>query len=109
MDLNIVILVGSLAAPVVLRTFESGASRLELSVAVRSDVPGRRVDIVPVVKWNPEDDLLDGWLVPGRRVWVVGSIRRPSKGTSGDGDRRRIQILAGNITRRRPDDELLAG
>ncbi len=77
MDLNLVVLAGRIAAEPELKTFESGSSLLRLLVTVRSEEPKRRVDVVPVVWWDPDLDgtLFDG-PVRGRRVWIVGSIQR---------------------------------
>ena len=57
-NLNLVIIGGQLAAPPELRTAESGSRLVRYLVTVRSDEPTRRVDVLPVTKWDPDPDLL---------------------------------------------------
>ena len=54
MDLNVVVLAGRLAAQPEVRTFESGATLMRLLVTVRSAEPRTRLDVIPVVQWNPD-------------------------------------------------------
>ena len=59
MDLNLVVLCGRVAVEPELKTFDSGSRLIRLLVTVRSDVPRRRVDVVPVTMWDPPDELVD--------------------------------------------------
>ena len=97
MDLNLIVLAGRIAAEPEIRTFESGASLMRLLVTVRSDEPRRRLDVIPVVQWNPESgDLPDGPL-RGRPVWIAGAVQRRFWSV-GDGRESRIEIVAHEIT-----------
>lgn len=96
MDMNLVVVAGKLAAPVELREFESGSRLLRALITVRSTSPRRRVDVLPVVLWDPEDghDLLE--CPVGKRVLVVGSVQR--RFWSGDeGRQSRLELIAHHI------------
>jgi single-stranded DNA-binding protein len=93
MNMNLVVLAGKLAAPPELREFESGSRLLRSLVTVRSEAPRRRVDVLPVTLWDPEDGhkLIDAPV--GKGVWIVGSIqRRFWNGV--EGRRSRLEIVA---------------
>lgn len=98
-DLNIVILCGRLAAPPEFQTFETGNRRVRLLITVRRDLPTRRIDVVPVVLWNPPVDLLEDPLEVGDRVWITGSVERRFW-DGPDGPRSRLQVVACAVTRR---------
>lgn len=96
MDLNLVVLAGRLAAPPEIRQFESGARLSRYLVTVRSDVPARRVDVIPVTLWDPPDSLVDAEPGPGHRLWVAGTIqRRFWAGT--EGRRSRLELVADQV------------
>ena len=102
MDLNLVVLAGRIAAEPEIRTFESGATLMRLLVTVRSEEPRRRLDVIPVVQWDPDlDDVPDGPL-RGRSVWVAGAVQRRFWSV-GDGRESRIEIVAHEITLRDED------
>jgi single-stranded DNA-binding protein len=96
MDLNLVVVSGRLAAPPELRQFESGARLARYLVTVRSEEPTRRVDVLPVTMWDPDDALLNAEPMPGSRVWVVGSLQR--RFWSGEeGRRSRLELIADQV------------
>jgi single-stranded DNA-binding protein len=97
MDLNLVVLAGRIAAEPEIRTFDSGATLMRLLVTVRSDQPRRRLDVIPVVQWNPDPDDLPGGSVRGRAVWIAGAVQRRFWSV-GDGRTSRIEIVAHEIT-----------
>ena len=100
MDMNLVVIAGRLAAEPELRTFDSGATLLRVLVTVRSEEPRRRIDVIPVVMWNPDLDnkLLDG-NVRGKALWVAGSVQR--RFWSADDNRQsRIEVVAHEMTLR---------
>lgn len=108
MDLNLVVLAGRLAAPPEFRRFESGARLVRYLVTVRSDEPRRRVDVVPVTQWNPDEAALAAPADPGRRLWIAGGVQR--RFWDGDATRRsRLEIIAHQVEIRdehdRPDPE----
>lgn len=96
MDLNLVVIGGKLAAPPELREFESGARLLRSLVTVRTQLPRRRVDVVPITLWDPADDhdMIDAAV--GRRVWVAGSVQRRFW-TTGEGRASRLEIIANHM------------
>ncbi len=102
MDFNLVVLGGHLAAPPELRVFESGSRLLRFLVTVKSDEPLRRVDVLPVTLWDPEDELVAQDPQPGHRMWLVGRVQRRFWDGQ-DGRRSRIEIVATNVTLRDPD------
>lgn len=105
MDLNVVVIAGRLAAQPEVRTFESGAALMRLLVTVRSAEPRARLDVIPVVQWNPDpDDIPDGEL-RGRRVWVVGATQRRFW-SADDGRHSRVEIVA-HVVEFRPQEERL--
>ena len=95
MDLNLVVLAGRLAATPEVRTFDHGTTLVRYLVTTRSETPRRRIDVVPVVLWDPDEDSPTD-LEPGRRVWVAGSIQRRFW-DGGDGRRSRIEVVAHHV------------
>jgi single-stranded DNA-binding protein len=104
MDLNLVVLGGRAAAPPEIRPYDSGSTLLRVLVTVRSDEPDkRRVDVIPVVMWDPPESLLaDGAIHPGRRLWIAGSVQRRFW-ASEVGRRSRLEVVADQICLRDPD------
>lgn len=104
MDLNIVVLHGRLASPGELREFESGTCLLRLLISVRSEEPSRRIDVVPVTLWNPEEDLVEAVKERGIRVWVAGAVQRRFWDDSNTA-RSRIEIVAHQVTVHDPETQ----
>jgi len=103
MDLNLIVLCGRLATEPELRVFDSGTRLMRYLVTVRADYPRRRVDVVPVVLWDPPDDLVDEPARKGERVMVVGSVqRRFWEGP--EGRRSRVEVVAECVDVREPED-----
>lgn len=103
MDLNLVVVSGRLAAPPELRQFESGARLARYLVTVRSEEPTRRVDVLPVTMWDPDEALLNAEPMPGSRVLVVGSLQR--RFWSGEeGRRSRLELIADQVCLRDDGD-----
>ncbi len=99
MDLNLTVIAGRLAAEPVLKTFESGSRLLRCLVTVRTENPRRRIDVLPVVLWDPSDELVADAVaqnVRGLPVWIAGSVQRRfwSEGTPNTS---RIEIVAHEI------------
>lgn len=105
MDLNLVVLAGTLAAAPELREFESGARLLRLLVTVRTHEPLRRVDVLPVTLWDPPPELIAEDLERGRRVSVCGATQRRFW-EAAEGRRSRVEIVAEQVTVRPPADAL---
>ncbi len=97
MDLNLIVLAGTLAAAPELREFDSGARLLRLLVTVRRDEPRKRLDVLPVTLWDPPSELVAQQLERGRRVWVAGAAQRRFWEAK-EGRRNRVEIVAEHVT-----------
>ncbi len=96
MDMNIVVLFGKLAAAPELRTFESGSSHVRALVTVRTAAPRRRVDVVPVILWDPVADhpLLSA--TARTNVFAVCTVQRRFW-TATAGRQSKLEIVARHI------------
>lgn len=97
MDLNLVVICGRLATPGEVREFESGTRLLRLLITTRTESPTRRVDVVPVTLWDPDQGLAEQVSESGVQVWVVGAAQR-RYWESADGRRSRIEVVANQVT-----------
>ena len=104
MDLNLVVICGRLASPGELQEFESGSRLLRLLITLRTEEPRRRIDVVPVTLWNPEEDLVEAVKERGVRIWAVGAVQRRFWGDF-EGRRSRIEIVAHEVTVHEPESE----
>jgi hypothetical protein len=102
MDLNLAVLCGRLACSPEWRTDEFGSGWWRILVVVRTEVPFRRIDVIPV---NVSDVLTD-LLEAGSVVWVVGSVRRRFW-EDHDGRRSSIEIDARQVRTVRPGDRAM--
>jgi single-stranded DNA-binding protein len=93
MDLNMLVLNGRLAATPDHRILESGSRMARLLVAVRSEEPHSRLDVLPVVWWEPDDEFVAAPPEVGSRIWVTGSVQR-RYWESADGRRSKIEVVA---------------
>lgn len=101
MGLNIVLIGGRLAAAPEVRTFDGGATLVRYLVTTRSETPRRRIDVVPVVLWDADEQAAA--LERGDCVWVAGSVQR--RFWSDDQNRRsRIEVVA-HCVEKREDNE----
>lgn len=107
MDLNLIILCGRLATDPELRVFDSGSKLLRYLVTVRSECPVRRTDVLPVVLWDPPDELIDDPGVKGKRAWICGAVQRRFW-ESPDGRRSRIEVVAEQVTFKEEELDLVA-
>jgi single-stranded DNA-binding protein len=97
MDLNMVVLDGRLAAAPDYRVLESGSRMARLLVAVRSEEPHSRLDVLPVVWWEPEDEFVAAPPDVGSRVWITGSVQR-RYWESADGRRSKVEVVAAHVS-----------
>jgi single-stranded DNA-binding protein len=105
MDLNMVVLNGRLAAAPDYRVLESGSRMARLLVAVRSEEPHSRLDVLPVVWWEPEDEFVAAPPDVGSRVWITGSVQR-RYWESADGRRSKLEVVAVHVAVLRDDYEM---
>ncbi len=96
-DMNLALLCGRLATEPELRIYDSGTRALHFLVATRAPDPRRRIDVVPVVLWDPPDELMDYPFRAETRVYVTGSVQRRSY-DSPAGRRNRIEVFADQVT-----------
>ena len=104
MDLNLVVLCGRLASPGELREFDSGTCLLRLLITVRTEEPRRRVDVVPVTLWDPDEDLVEAVKEPGIRIWAAGTVQRRFWADP-EGRRSRLEVVADQVTVRKREVE----
>lgn len=98
-DMNLVVLRGNLSADPELRVFDSGSRLIRYLVTVRTQRPKRRVDVIPVTLWDPDDDQ---WGEPGEkgmRFTVFGATQRRFWESS-DGRRSRVEVVAEQVVLR---------
>ncbi len=94
MDLNLVVIAGRLAAAPEIRVFEGGATLVRYLVTTRTEEPRRRIDVVPAVLWDADEDAAR--FERGDRIWIAGSIQR--RFWSDDHSRRsRIEVVAHHV------------
>jgi single-stranded DNA-binding protein len=95
-DLNLVFICGRVASAPDVRHYDSGSRRLRMLVTVRSEHPRRRIDVIPVTMWDPEDHLVDPGLPVGARVLVAGVVQR-SFWDGPEGSRSRLQVIGRHV------------
>ncbi len=96
LDINLVVLCGFLAVDAEPIYLDGGVRTIRFLVTVRTTSPTQRIDVIPVVLWDPPEAL---WRDPGERddpVWVVGSVQRRFAEET-DGGRSRIQVVAEQV------------
>jgi hypothetical protein len=79
-----------------LRTFESGSSFVRALVTVRTAAPRRRVDVVPVILWDPAPDHPLLTAAAKTNVFAVCTVQRRFW-TASDGRQSRLEIVARHI------------
>lgn len=95
-DFNLVVLCGQLTIEPEYRAYDSGARLIRFLVSTRSSEPLRRLDVVPVVVWDPPDEL---WMRDSQRldrVIVIGTVQR-RYWTAPDGRESRIEVVASKV------------
>lgn len=97
MDLNLTVLCGRLAVDAELREFDSGSRLIRYLITVRSEQPRRRVDVVPVVLWDPPEELVSQMGKKHERIWICGAVQRRFWESS-DGRRSRLEVVAEQVT-----------
>ena len=101
MDINVVVISGRLATTPEVRSFDSGARLIRYLVTTRSEAPRRRIDVLPVTLWNPDDDVIAEAAV-GQGVWIAGSVQRRFWAAA-EGRRSRLEVVAQSVELHGPD------
>lgn len=96
-DINLAVLCGRLATAPELRLSDSGGRSMRFLVTVAAERPRRRIDVVPVILWDPSDDLVDNPPEQNSRVWVTGVVQRRAQ-DGPEGRRTRIEVVADQVT-----------
>lgn len=96
MDLNLVVVCGSLVTDPEIRSISDSVS-LRMLIKTTRHLPNRRIDVLPVTLWNPAEELLDELPRANDRIWTVGSLQRrfwqePAQARS------RLEIVAEQVT-----------
>jgi single-stranded DNA-binding protein len=100
-DANLVLLVGRLAGPIERRRHPiAGVDSARFEVSVRSPGPPPRVDVLPVVWWDPPAGFEN--LAAGSVVQVVAGVRRRFWATE-NGRTSRLDLVAGHVEPRVPE------
>ena len=97
MDVNELVLNGRLAAPIDFRVLESGRRMARLLLAVRSEEPHSRLDVLPVVWWEPDDEFVAASPEVGSSVFITGSVQR-RYWESADGRRSKLEVVAAHVS-----------
>jgi single-stranded DNA-binding protein len=103
MNANLVLLRGRLASAPEHRTLDSGSRLVRLLVAVRAEEPHGRLDVLPVVYWEPGDEFMSSRPVVGGPIQIAGSIHRRFW-DSADGRRSKIEVVASCVSTRSDDE-----
>lgn len=101
MDINVVVISGKLAATPEVRSFDSGARLIRYLVTTRSEAPHRRIDVLPVTLWDPDDELIAEAAV-GQGVWIAGSVQRRFWAAA-EGRRSRLEVVAQSVELHGPE------
>lgn len=103
MDLNLVVLSGTLAVAPELHRFDRGNRRLDYLVTVRTIMDGRRrTDTIRVKYWDPPARLVRDLVIRGDRVLVAGTVQR-NFWSSFDGKRSQLEVVATQVVHRPSD------
>lgn len=109
-DLNLFVVSGRLAAAAQVNDFtdfqKGDVVNVRFLLTVRSNHPRRRVDVLPVVVWSPDDETLAALsaAAPGTRIWASGSVQRRFTDT-GTGRTSRLEMVANAVAVSRTDED----
>jgi single-stranded DNA-binding protein len=97
MDINLAVLCGRLATAPEVRVYDTGSRCMRFLVTVAAERPRRRIDVVPVILWDPPTDLVDDPPDQNARVWITGVVQRRAH-DGPEGRRSRIEVIADQVT-----------
>ena len=97
-DMNVVVLGGTIAAPPELLVGPTGIVRWRYLVSVRSRRPRRRVDVLPVTVWDPEQGPSNEDFCVGDKIWVHAALHRRFSATP-EGQRSRLELVTDGVYR----------
>ena len=99
MDLNLVVLSGTLVAEPDYQEYPSGARRFECLLLIRTESDRKRTDTIRVKYWDPPAKLRRKKLKRGDRLWVAGTVQRRFWAVEG-GRKSQHEIVASQIVYR---------
>lgn len=101
-DMNLVVLVGRVAADPQVRQFPSGSAVVEYTITSRVEEPRRRVDVIPVYLWVMDGDE-EPWLPEkGEPILAIGAVQRRFWDEGGE-RKGRIEVIAEEVSPVDPD------
>ena len=96
MDLNLVLIKGRPVVEPEVVTFSDGVTFMRLMVGVRVDYPSQRLDVLPVIWWQPSDATIADAPRKGLSLWVIGAVQRRFLDVS-DPPRSDVEIVAQRV------------
>jgi len=101
MDLNIVVLCGTIMTDATVEYFDSGNQSGRLLMSIKQTEPRHRVDVIPVTFWRDDIgcdqfDRIIQQSKKGKRVWVAAQLQRRFFGDTGT-TRSGISIIASSV------------
>ena len=97
-DMNLVVLVGRVAAEPKVKRFPSGAQVVEYSITSRVEEPRKRVDVIPVYFWVIDDDE-EPWLPKtGDPILAIGQVQRRFWENKSGERKARVEIIAEEVS-----------
>lgn len=96
MDINLAVISGRLATTPEVRTYDSGSRMIRFLVTVAAKRPRRRIDVIPVVLWDPDDALVEHLPGPEAEIWITGVVQRRAE-DGPEGRRNNIEVVADQV------------
>ncbi|MGI8517011.1 MAG: hypothetical protein ACR2ME_01520 [Acidimicrobiia bacterium] len=96
MDLNLVLVKGRPVVEPEVVTFPDGVRLMRMMLAVRIEGPHPRLDVVPVIWWQPSELAMSNPPAKGESVWIIGAVQRRFLDVS-DPPRSDVEIVAQHV------------
>ena len=107
MDLNLVLIKGRPVVDPEIVTFSDGVSFMRVMMGVRVDYPSQRLDVLPVIWWQPSNATIADPPRKGLPLWVIGALQRRFLDVSGP-PRSDVEIVAQYVVAD-PEEPALSG
>lgn len=96
MDLNLVLIKGRPVVEPEVVTFPDGVCFMRMMLAIRVDHPRPRLDVLPVIWWQPSEATIADPPRKGLSLWVIGAVQRRFLDMSGP-LRSDVEIVAQHV------------